>query len=205
LTNEERIRQLPTAELAELLLTIKSYPDYDENRDGEMYHCGDIDYYVAGDGEEWMDREDALEHQMWWLKQAVEDEPKEDLISAIDMTNIETSIHGVNAKIKAHTLPDKEMKAAGFTFRDNLNAWCLFGLLDDKYDIEFYVRVYPDDLDHPYINIVDGNFGQPYDYQYILNRSNNPIALQIKELVEEEMERLQGLGVLSGHVRGEYI
>lgn len=74
-TNEEVIRRLPTEELAKLLIKTDSEPDYDENFDGEMTYCGDEVFYVTSDGEQWGKDYyyDALQHECWWLKQAVGD------------------------------------------------------------------------------------------------------------------------------------
>jgi hypothetical protein len=122
------------------------------------------------------------------------------------MTDIELNKHHVNKKIKSRIPSETIMKSAGFIFKDDLKAWSLFRVIDDKYDIEFYVRVFPDDLDEPYINVVDSRHGQPYDYQYCLNRNKtHEFANRIKGLVEEKMLKLQDVGILSGHVYGEYI
>ena len=50
------------------------------------------------------------------------------------------------------------------------------------------------------------NFCQSYDYQRILERNpSHQLAGIVREQVEKWMEYLQDNGVLSGHVKGEYI
>jgi hypothetical protein len=54
--------------------------------------------------------------------------------------------------------------------------------------------------------VLDEDFGQPYDYQYMLKKNPNfEPYLIIKEQVEEYMKYLQDNGVLSGHEYGDYI
>ena len=58
------------------------------------------------------------------------------------------------------------------------------------------------------IDVLDEDFCQPYDYDYQSMLHKNPTfepALIVYEQVEELMEYLQSKGVLSGHVKGEYI
>ena len=73
------------------------------------------------------------------------------------------------------------------------------------FDISFNVSI-PKDGSDIRIDVLDEDFCQPYDYQSILNK--NPtfkLDLIIYEQVEEWMDYLQSKGVLSGHVKGEYI
>ena len=57
------------------------------------------------------------------------------------------------------------------------------------------------------LSVLDENFGQPYDYQAMIDDVQYPsrVALTVFVQVEAIMERLQQNGVISGHVRGEYI
>lgn len=53
---------------------------------------------------------------------------------------------------------------------------------------------------------IDEDFGQPYDYYYILSvNSKNPVAREVFEKVEKIMANLTEAGVISGHKYGEYI
>lgn len=125
------------------------------------------------------------------------------LISPIDMDEVSTNKYGVNEKIRVHITSEEEMKRAGF--RKTRNKWVFTKDLTGEDEIGLYVTINEDDPRDLDIQVIDENFGQPYDYQYILNRSNNEFALRIKELVEVEIERLQSFGVISGHLYGEYI
>ena len=80
--------------------------------------------------------------------------------------------------------------------------------LDADIEISFNVTYY----DEPYkganleIITIDEDFGQPYDYQSILEKNPKQVcALQVKDFVEEEMRKLKEAGIISGHSYGEYI
>lgn len=115
--------------------------------------------------------------------------------------------HGTNAAIKAHILPDDEMRAIGFTCR-NPERWYYCRMvpgLDKGIEISFNVTI-PKDGSDIAIDVLNEDFLQPYDYQYILERNPNfECALKVRDFVEREIEWLQSYGVLSGHKRGQYI
>lgn len=125
------------------------------------------------------------------------------------MSNIETNSHGVNKLIKATILSDEEMREIGFTDFAK-NRWYFgknikFPKSRFQPDISFDVTI-PKDGSDINIEVIDEDFGQPYDYQYILEKTPNfEPCLVIKEQVEDWMTYLQNKGVLSGHVYGEYI
>lgn len=132
------------------------------------------------------------------------------------MDEVKLNKNNVNAKIKGHILSDEEMRAAGFhknyyegtDHEQESPYWYFYRTLksDGKFtDIEFSVNI-PKDGSDIRIDVLDMNFCQPYDYQYILDRNpKHKFALDIRDRVEELMEYLQKRGILSGHVRGEYI
>lgn len=122
---------------------------------------------------------------------------------------------GVNTAIQFN--PDVElMKKARFTFHektDNSEAyWSYYRCfryisLEVGFSVHWYVEPNKfhknDQLD---IAVLDEDFCQPYDYQFILdNHPDNKYAQAVKEFVEKEMDKLQKLGLISGHVKGEYI
>ena len=123
---------------------------------------------------------------------------------------VEVNSNCVNAKIKAHILSEKEMREIGFT--EYNKEWHFRRSItfprEPRYkgfDISFNVSI-PKDGSDIRIDVLNEDFCQPYDYQSILNK--NPtfeLALIIYEQVEKWMEYLQSKGVLSGHVKGEYI
>lgn len=127
---------------------------------------------------------------------------------------IELNSHGVNAKIKAHIFNDTKMREFGFTDYAKDRWYFCRGInfkgvkkkrgLNDI-DISFSVTI-PKDGSDIWIDVLDEDFCQPYDYQYILKKHpEHKIANIVKEQVEYWMEKLQEEGVLEGHVRGEYI
>ena len=134
--------------------------------------------------------------------------------------NVELNSNGVNKLIKYNILSDEEMKRIGFnknyhegTDHEKYSPYWYFtrsiGFPKGKkwkgIEIDFTVRI-PKDGSDINIMVLDMDFCQPYDYQYILSKdSKNECANIVKERVEEWMKYLQDEGVLSGHVYGEYI
>lgn len=123
---------------------------------------------------------------------------------------VEVNSNCVNAKIKAHILSDEEMRKIGFTNYYEPNWYFCRSIKFPRetryrgFNISFSVSI-PKGSDIR-IDVLDEDFCQPYDYQHMLNK--NPTfkpALIVYEQVEEWMEYLQSKGVLSGHVKGEYI
>lgn len=128
---------------------------------------------------------------------------------------VEVNSHGVNKKIKSVVLSNKEMKKTGFTnyvegqwyFYKNIRLPKKRKFSDTE--ISFNVTIYEDGSDIR-IDILDEDFLQPYDYQYILacapvSHPERELANVVKEQVEKWMKHLQNKGILSGHNYGEYI
>ena len=134
--------------------------------------------------------------------------------------NVEVNSHGVNKAITYNILSAEKMKEVGFhknyyegTDHETPAPYWYFirGIQFPKekrwrnVDISFQVNIPKDgsDLD---IMVLDMDFCQPYDYQYILNKNpKNECAQIVKDGVERWMAYLQENSVLSGHVYGEYI
>lgn len=109
---------------------------------------------------------------------------------------------GTNACITANILSDEEMRKIGFTDYAIENWYYCKTLYED---ITFNVTIPKDGSDIEIITL-DERFCQPYDYQYMLERgSANKYAIGCRDKVEAEMEYLKSAGVLSGHIKGEYI
>ena len=125
--------------------------------------------------------------------------------------SLELNSNGVNKLIKHEILSDEKMREIGFTdYAKDRWYFCKRIVFPNakKYrgiDITFNVSI-PKDGSDIRIDVLDEDFCQPYDYQYMLDK--NPTfkpCLIVKEQVEEWMTYLQDNGVLSGHVYGEYI
>ena len=124
---------------------------------------------------------------------------------------VKVNSNGVNSKIKAHILSDEEMKTIGFTNYYEPTWYFCRSIKFPKtkryrgFDISFGVSI-PKDGSDIRIDVLDEDFCQPYDYQHMLNKDPKfKPALITFEQVEEYMEYLQSKGILSGHVKGEYI
>ena len=125
--------------------------------------------------------------------------------------NVEVNSNGVNKLIKYNILSDEEMRDIGFTdySKDNWYFCRTIKFPNPKryrgFDISFNVSI-PKDNSDIRIDVLDEDFCQPYDYQYMLDKTPNfEPCLIVKEQVEEWMKYLQGKGVISGHMYGEYI
>lgn len=98
--------------------------------------------------------------------------------------------------IKAQVLPDNIMREIGFTdYRSGY--WHFMKILKGIDEISFNVTIQKDNPENISIRILDENFGQPYDYQYILQ--NNPTfkpCLIVKEQVEEWTKYLEEKGII---------
>lgn len=114
--------------------------------------------------------------------------------------------NGTNAAIQAHILSDERMRKLGFT--DNKkDTWYFSRMLHPtKYDISFNVSINKDNPGDLRIDIIDEEFLQPYDYQYMLsNGSTNKVTLAVKEQVDNLMIYLVDNGVLSNWQVGDYV
>ena len=126
--------------------------------------------------------------------------------------SVEVNSNGVNKLIKYNILSDEEMRDIGFTdySKDNWYFCRMIKFPKDKkeyrgFEISFSVSI-PKDNSDIRIDVLDEDFCQPYDYQYMLDKTPNfEPCLIVKEQVEDWMKYLQGKGVISGHVYGEYI
>lgn len=120
------------------------------------------------------------------------------------MQDVKLDENGLNANIKAHILPDEKMRQLGFTDR-NKNVWYFHECWGDI-EISFNVRIPKDNPKDLEIDVLDENFLQPYDYQYILSRiPDQKVALMVKNRVDRCMTRLIDGGVLSGWKVGDYL
>lgn len=128
------------------------------------------------------------------------------------MEELKLNEHGVNIKIKANILPEKEMREIGFT--DCLETTWYFSRMiefpkEKRYrnlEISFSVSIKKNNPNDLRIDILDNDFCQPYDYQAGLKKNQNfEPYLIVEKQVEKWMEYLQLKCVLSGHIYGEYI
>ena len=69
MTNLEYIRQLSIQDVAELLITVRTFEDFDYNWDEELEYRGLASVYVCSDGEEFDVYDEALNYEIWWLQQ----------------------------------------------------------------------------------------------------------------------------------------
>ena len=121
----------------------------------------------------------------------------------------ELTAAGLNAKLRCRALSKTKMASHGFELRDD--RWCYSTAIPLPQDhgrpgICLYIWVACDSRSWG-IDVLDEDSLQPYDYQMILDGAEDPdaCAMAVYEFVEAEMESLAKTGIVSGHVRGEYI
>lgn len=118
------------------------------------------------------------------------------------MNSIQLNKHGNNAAIQYHILAEDKMKRAGF--RKTSGGWYFFKPLDKRSRISYNVSITLNGDGR--IDILDEDFCQPYDYEYILERIPNfSFAQMIKAGAVYYTMLLQQRGILSGYTYGDYI
>lgn len=112
--------------------------------------------------------------------------------------------HGNNAAIWMYTYSAERMKEFGFT--NDRGWWCLHKPL--SYDISFNLQI-AENLSDWRIDVIDEEYGQPYDYQGIIMNSKTGdipnVALEIKEAVDKIMSDLVDKGIVHNWKVGDYI
>ena len=69
MTNFEYWKNLPLEDVAELLITIRTFEQYDYDYDENLQYTGLDSVFVCSDGEEFEHYEEAFKHEVWWLRQ----------------------------------------------------------------------------------------------------------------------------------------
>ena len=110
--------------------------------------------------------------------------------------------HGNNENLKVSILTEQQMMSLGFTDFNKLK-WSYYKPVGGT--IRFSLDVNKDLSDFQ-IDVLDDDFGQPYDYQHYLTvNPQHEFAAKVWREVEKQMEILADAGVISGHERGNYI
>lgn len=133
------------------------------------------------------------------------DRPLERWAAATDIDQeVKVDENGLNEKIGFHVLDEASMTHAGFRRTiGEPTRWYLCQALGTNITLNVTV---PEDGSRGHIDVLDEDFCQPYDYQLILAKNpNHPIARKIRDQIEARIAELQNLGIISGHVPGEYI
>ena len=113
--------------------------------------------------------------------------------------------HGNNSAIWVYAYPEERMKDLGFT-NNRKGWWCLHKSL--PYDTSFNLQI-AENLSDWQIDILDEEYGQPYDYQAIIMNNKTagiPLAaMEVKEEVDKIMEDLVDKGIIHNWRVGDYI
>ena len=104
--------------------------------------------------------------------------------------------------MKIHVLNEDKMREISFT---DHREGCWYYCKNLGNEITFNLSVKKDGTDYK-IDVLDEDFGQPYDYQYYLSQNpDSEFALKIKGKVEVIMLELVDFGVVSDYKVGDYI
>lgn len=104
--------------------------------------------------------------------------------------------------MKINLFNDDYMKTAGFS--DHVEGKWIF-LKEVAPEVSFILRV-EKNCSKWRIDIIDDDFGQPYDYQYILSvDTEHAFANSVKRNVESIMTYLCDIGIVSDYKVGDYI
>ena len=133
------------------------------------------------------------------------------------MAEVEVNGLGTNKAIKFNC-DENLLRKNKFTFFRSSHSkipphWSYVSYFTDDSDgfeteFSFNVTYYEEPYKGANLEIItiDEDYGQPYDYQSILEKNPKQVcALQVKDFVEEEMRKLKEAGIISGHSYGEYI
>ena len=113
-----------------------------------------------------------------------------------------------NVLLQGHIKSASEMVEYGFRRIEHkaidVPYWSYYTNLIPKYDIGFYLGLYDDGSIR--IDVLDDDFGQPYDYQKLLD--NDPYYMFPRKVfweVDKVMHRLQDDGFISEYHTGMYV
>lgn len=155
----------------------------------------------------WYDKyNNTLKVEAWWDDAKSDPMPLEMTPPYIVFPEYELNKNGNNKNIKIHLLPDKEMRELGFTdYQKGYWYFCRSLCFNIIFDISINKKE-PEDFR---IDVLDDDFFQPYDYQFMLSSKAhgkyNPVAIKVYEEIEKWMEYFKEKGIISGHEKGEYI
>lgn len=116
--------------------------------------------------------------------------------------------HGNNAAIKVHILDEGTMNRNGFKYVEGVLINPHWYFYNPVYkDITFNFTIYSEDDWR--IDILEEWSGQPYDYQYLLEKYSNDINTRVLEIVKKNVDEIMDSfvhkGIISGWEVGDYI
>lgn len=121
-----------------------------------------------------------------------------------DHTNVKLTRHCNNAALGVNILSDAEMRALGFT--DHVpEKWYLCRRVSEHGDITLNLTIAKNGSDWM-LDVLDENFLQPYDYQWLLERDpNNTYARAVADECERQYRLLTEAGILTGWHEGMWV
>jgi hypothetical protein len=115
---------------------------------------------------------------------------------------METDKNGLNTALNVSILPEAEMRKLGFTDYSG-TSWYYCSTVGAGITLNVSI---PKDGSRFRLDVLDEDFGQPYDYQeYLVRNPTQEFALGVKAAVENQMDFLSFAGVISGFTRDMYI
>lgn len=115
---------------------------------------------------------------------------------------MEIDKNGLNTALNASILPETEMRKLGFTDYSATN-WYYCSTVGSGVTLNVSI---PKDGSRFRLDVLDEDFGQPYDYQAYLKRNpEQEFALGVKAAVENQLDFLSLAGIITGFEPGMYI
>lgn len=113
----------------------------------------------------------------------------------------EVNEFGNNKNIKFHVVDKDIMESCGFKkLKDG--TWCFCKGITHR--ISFNVTIKKDD--NGYIDILDNDWLQPYDFQaFIMNGNPNEVAIKVQKEVYQWMDSFKTFGIIEYWEWGDYI
>lgn len=139
---------------------------------------------------------------------------RKDQICQFTFPEYKCGSNGCNEKIKCHILEEVAMRELGFSDYNGTDWYYdkkVYHFKDNFGEITFSLSINKKDENDWRIDVLDEDYGQPYDYQAMLQRSHDtqepypPAAMKVWERVEDIMDWLNKKGIITGHTKGEYI
>jgi hypothetical protein len=118
------------------------------------------------------------------------------------MTAVKLDQNGLNTAISASVLPEGDMRRLGFTDH-KADTWYQCFPLQTGVTLNISI---PKNGSRFRLDVLDEDFGQPYDYQRHLEHNPNlEFAQKVKARVEFQLELLSKAGVIHGFTRSMYL
>lgn len=142
---------------------------------------------------------EARTHTVKWFKQKYASPP---------WPPCELNKFGNNVNLRFYLREPEIMRSLGFTespSMSNPEVWHDWKFITEKDRTVYFLLISIDMAARGKIRVYN-RYGQRYDWQKALrDNPSDKDALRVRDMVEDELDCLAAAGIISGHMRGEYI